>query len=103
MVMQPSHITKEMVDKAIESVAKKKNPPAHPKVRFVSIAERLSVQTLHIGPYSEETENIKNLHRFAEIEGYSLSGKHHEIYLSDARKTAPGKLRTIIRQPVEKA
>jgi len=69
----------------------------------VSFAEGLSVQILHIGPYSEETDNIEKLHRFAENEGYSMCGKHHEIYLSDARKTAPEKLRTIIRQPVEKA
>jgi hypothetical protein len=102
MIMQPDHISTKMVDMAIEKVAKKKNPPALSKVRFEAYKEGLSVQILHMGPYSEETENIQKLHHFAEDEGYVLRGKHHEIYLSDARKTAPEKLKTIIRQPVAK-
>ncbi len=102
MIMQPNHIDNKMVENAKESVAKKKNPPALSKVRFEAYKEGLSVQILHMGPYSEETENIQKLHHFAEDEGYVLRGKHHEIYLSDARKTAPEKLKTIIRQPVAK-
>lgn len=57
---------------------------------------------MHIGPYSEEHSNIIKMHDFATSQGYKLKGKHHEIYLGDPRKTAPEKLRTILRQPIVK-
>ena len=55
---------------------------------------------MHVGPYSEEAPTIAAMHTFAESAGYKLVGKHHEIYLSDPRRTAPEKLRTVLRQPV---
>ena len=58
-------------------------------------------QIMHIGPFSEEGPTIERLHSFIKDNDYRLTGKHHEIYLSDVRKTSPGKLKTIIRQPVE--
>jgi hypothetical protein len=61
----------------------------------------LSVQIMHIGPYAEEAPTIEKLHAFARDQGYRLRGKHHEVYLSDPRRTAPDKLKTVIRQPVE--
>jgi len=101
MMMQPDVVTKEMVERAIEEVGRKKNPPALPKLRFESFHEGLSAQIMHIGPYSEEGPTIKKLHGFIEEQGHKLRGKHHEIYLSDPRRAAPEKLRTVLRQPVE--
>ena len=57
---------------------------------------------MHIGLYDDETENIAWMHRFAQEQGYLLDGLHQEIYLSDFRKTAPEKLKTVLRQPVRK-
>jgi len=65
--------------------------------------EGLSVQIMHIGPFSEEGPVIEKMHQYALDQGYELQGKHHEIYLSDFRKTAPEKLRTVIRQPIKKS
>jgi hypothetical protein len=61
----------------------------------------LAVQVLHVGPYADEAPTIERLHAFAEGQGYELRGKHHEVYLGDARKVAPEKLKTVIRQPVK--
>ena len=103
MIMQPSHLTADHVEAALEQVRSKKNPPALDKVRFEPFREGLSVQIMHIGPYAEEAPTIARLHRFAGDNGYQLRDKHHEIYLSDPRRAAPEKLRTVIRQPVEPA
>jgi hypothetical protein len=56
---------------------------------------------MHIGPYSAETPTIEKLHKFVKESGHNLRGKHHEIYLSDPRKTTPERIKTIIRQPIE--
>jgi hypothetical protein len=101
MIMQPEVVTQELVDEAVQEVARKKDPPALPKIRFESYPEGLSVQIMHIGPYSEEAPTIEKLHAFAQQNGYQLRGKHHEIYLSDPRRTAPDRLKTVIRQPVQ--
>ncbi|MFX0052457.1 MAG: GyrI-like domain-containing protein [Candidatus Hodarchaeota archaeon] len=101
MVMQPDFITREMIDQAIKEVKQKKDPVALPKVRFETFKEGLSVQILYFGPYSDEGPTIKQMHKFIEEKGYKLRGKHHEIYLSDPRRTKPERLKTIIRQPIE--
>ncbi len=101
MIMQPAHITAAHVDTAIEQARSKKNPPALERMRFESFREGLSVQVMHIGPYAEEAPTIKRLHQFAADNSYRLRGKHHEIYLGDPRRTAPERLRTVVRQPVE--
>ena len=100
MIMQPEWVTAELVETARQEVARKKDPPALPRIRFGTYHEGLSVQMMYVGPYDEEHETIMGLHAYAEEEGYVLHGKHHEIYLSDPRRTAPEKLRTVIRQPV---
>lgn len=102
MIMQPEHITEVDIDQAIHTVQAKKNPPALKKLRFERYTEGLSVQIMYLGPYDEEGPTIERLHTFAEDRGYSLRGKHHEIYLSDPRRTKPERLRTILRQPVSK-
>lgn len=101
MMVQPEHITAGLVVAAADQVRKKKDPPALDRVRFERYREGLAVQILYFGPYADEAPTIERLHRFATDGGYRLRGKHHEIYLSDPRRTAPEKLRTVIRQPVE--
>jgi hypothetical protein len=103
MIMQPDWITQEIFSQASEDVRKGKNPTSLDKLRLESYREGLSVQILHIGPYAAEGPILAMLHtKFLPENGYQEAGKHHEIYLSDPRKTAPEKLKTILRQPVEK-
>jgi hypothetical protein len=99
MVMQPEFITKAMVDETKAEVLKKKQVPALEKLRFETFAEGKSAQIMHIGPYSTEGPTIERLHTYIAAQGHSLAGKHHEIYLSDMRKGAPEKWKTIVRQP----
>ncbi len=99
MIMQPDFITKEMVQDALDTVRMKKNPEALTKIRFETFREGPSAQIMHIGPFSEEGPTIKKVHDHIHSQGFDLTGKHHEIYLSDIRRAAPEKWRTIIRQP----
>ncbi len=100
MIMQPDFITRKMVQEAIEQVGVKKNPVSLPLVRFESFKEGKAAQTMHIGPFSEEGTTIAKVHSHIEEHGHKLTGKHHEIYLSDIRRAAPEKWKTIIRQPI---
>ena len=100
-IAQPSIITRDLFDSTVEQIKKKKKLPALARLRFAQLAEGKSVQILHLGPYSAEGPAIAKLHQYAQERGYSLSGKHHEIYLNTPDKTAPEKLKTIIRQPVQ--
>jgi len=100
MVMQADFVTDELIDSAKKTLAKKKPGLDLSKVRYGVIEEGLSAQIMHIGPYSEEKPTIEKLHAFIEANGYKLRGKHREIYMSDPRRVAPEKLKTIIRQPV---
>ena len=102
MIMQPEYVTPELFEKTLAEVRRKKGLPALDKVRFETYHEGLSVQIMHIGPYAAEEPTIARLHRFIEENGYELNGKHHEIYLSDPRRTAPERLKTILRQPVRR-
>jgi hypothetical protein len=100
MIMQPEFITAEMVETAINEVARKKKPVSMPLVQFASFSEGKAAQILHIGPFSEEGPNIEKVHEVIEENGRQRVGKHHEIYLSDLRRTTPEKWKTIIRQPM---
>ncbi|GBE27279.1 hypothetical protein BMS3Bbin03_01203 [bacterium BMS3Bbin03] len=100
MIMQPEFITVKLFTEAVKQVGEKKNPAALQKIRFESFTEGKAAQIMHIGPFSEEGPTIKKLHDFIKAEGCRLSGKHHEIYLSDIRRSAPEKWKTIIRQPM---
>jgi hypothetical protein len=99
MIAQPSPVTESRVVQAIEEVRRKKNPVALPLVRFASYHEGLAAQIMHIGPYATEAPTIQRLHEFIHGEGGVLQHKHHEIYLGDPRRTAPERLKTVIRQP----
>ena len=100
MIMQPEYVTAELFAQALQQVGKKKELPALDRLRFESFHEGQCAQVLHIGPYSEEGPTIERLHRFIHENGYTRRGKHREIYLGDLRRTAPEKLKTIIRQPI---
>lgn len=100
MIMQPPCINEAMFNEAVETVRKKKNPVALDQLRFDTIEAHKAVHVLHKGPYSEEGPTIEKLHSFMDSEGYTFGGKHYEIYLSDPRKAAPDKMKTIIRQPI---
>ena len=79
-----------------------KKPENFDKLRYEKYAEGTVVQVLHLGPFSEEGPVIERMHEYAINQGYVLHKKHHEIYLSDPRRTTPEKLRTVIRQPIKK-
>ena len=100
MIMQPELITNEMAVEAVNQVRVKKNPTSLPLVRFESINEGKIAQIMHIGPFSEEGPTVQKLHSFIEDSGKKIIGKHHEVYLSDIRRAAPEKWKTIIRQPM---
>jgi hypothetical protein len=100
MIWQPDWITADLIDEAL-AAASKKPLPAMGLVRFERYAEGRSVQILHVGSYDDEGPTLERLHEeFLPAHQLTPTGRHHEIYLSDARKTEPAKLRTILRQPV---
>ena len=101
MIMQPEFVTRELFAIALQQVKKKKSLDALSKLRLEAFAEGKAAQILYVGPFSEEGQTIENIHSYIKQNGYRASGKHHEIYLSDITKTAPDKLKTIIRQPVK--
>ncbi len=100
MIRQPECVTANLVEKAIEQMRKKKQVDSA-RIRFESFAEGKAAQIMHIGPFSEEGPTIEKIHSFIKYNGFTLTGKHHEIYLSDIRRAAPEKWRTIIRQPMK--
>jgi hypothetical protein len=103
MILQPEHITEAMFEAAVAQLRKKRDSPSVARLRLETFHEGLSVQVMHIGPYSEEPRTIERMHAFAAENGYTPRGKHHEIYLGDPRRAQPEKLKTVLRQPVAKA
>lgn len=101
MIMQPDWITKELFDTAVAKVREKNPPQLLEEVRFETLEEGLVVQTLHVGSFDDESAMLVEIHnKYIPESSLKMSGKHHEIYLSDFRKVAPDKLKTILRQPV---
>lgn len=101
MIMVPDWIGPAMIASTIDAVRKKKEPPALDLLRVEALEEGRAVQVLHIGPYDEEGPVLARMHQFVSDNGWVMTGKHHEIYLGDPRKSAPEKLRTILRQPIK--
>jgi hypothetical protein len=102
MIAQPPEVTPKHIALALEQVRQKKSLPRLEQVRFEHLGEGMSAQVLHIGPYTAEAPTILALHAFIHEHHGQFNGrihKHHEIYLSDPRRAAPEKLKTIIRQP----
>lgn len=108
MILVPDHVTPEMFADAVEAVEqksakKKQQTPGLRSVRLETLDEGLCVQTLHVGSYDDEAPVLDDLHhRFIPDNRLRMTGLHHEIYLSDVRRVEPAKLRTILRQPVER-
>jgi len=100
-IVLPDVVTRKDVAQAIDTVKKKAKFPRFPEVRFEKFAEGRAAQIMHVGPYAAERPTIERLHRFVAEQGLKLRGRHHEIYLGDPRRSAPEKLRTIIRHPVD--
>jgi len=101
MIMQPDCVSNEWFHRTIEMVRSKKDLPSLDLARLERFDEGLSAQIMHLGPYSAEEPTIKRIHAFISESGYVPRGRHHEIYLGDPRRSAPEKLRTVLRQPVE--
>ena len=103
MIRQPDFVTEEVVDRAFERVRKKKPNPLLEEVSFSTIEDGLSVQMLHIGPYDEEPRSFEKMKEFIEENQLEIKTlRHREIYLSDARKVEPAKLKTILRYMVRR-
>lgn len=100
MIMQPDFITAELFEEARAQLAKKHPGPGPARLRLETFTEGLCVQTLHIGPYATEPETVARLDAFMVEFGYTGRDHHHEIYISDPFKTAPERLKTVLRHPV---
>ncbi|HHV93484.1 MAG TPA: transcriptional regulator [Firmicutes bacterium] len=104
MIRQPDFVDLDFFQWAVEKVKAKKPHLPMEKVRLESFTEGLCVQILHVGPYSAEPETMAKMAEFMEREGLvdlvPTGGKHHEIYLSDPRKSAPETMKTVLRHPV---
>ncbi len=99
MILQPDFVSDDLIGEAIDEVRNKKKLPGVDRLRLESLTEGRCAQILHVGPFAEEGPTIERLHAFITAQS-ALRGKHHEIYLSDLRRTAPAKWKTIIRQPM---
>lgn len=103
MISQPDAVTFDRFERARDEVRRKKGLAALDRARLEVFEEGLAAQIMYLGPYSDEGPTIERLHAFIHELGYTFDGrreKHHELYLGDPRRSAPEKLRTIIRQPV---
>ena len=104
LLLVPDWIDQAMVDAAVEQVAAKDPPARLGDVRYDLLDEGLCVQTLHVGSFDDEGPVLQKLHEeFIPNQGLTPTGHHHEVYFSDFRRTAPDKLRTLLRQPVAQA
>ncbi len=103
MIAQPEEVTAALFERMRAQVQRKKSSPALAKMRLEPFHEGLAAQIMHLGPFAAEGPTIARLHTFIREQGYAFDGteqKHHEIYLSDPRRAAPEKMRTVIRQSV---
>ncbi len=106
VIRLPDFVTRDEFAWAIGEATRKKKADFS-AVEYLTIDEGLCVQCMHVGPYDDEPATVELMHDFAAEEGFALditpTRHHHEIYLSDARRVAPEKLKTVIRHPVRKA
>ena len=100
MIRLPDDLPTGMLDDTLASAAAKKPELPISDLRVERFSEGSAVQIMHIGPYDEEEPTIAALREFIADQGYAMHGKHHEIYLGDPRRSAPSKLRTLLRQPI---
>lgn len=104
LISRPDWITDSLVDEAGRAALAKKGLPGIADVRHETLHEGASAQLLHIGPYDDEGPALAELHHtYLAANSLRMTGLHHEIYLSDPRRTRPARLRTVLRQPVRTA
>lgn len=104
LISRPDWITEALVDEAKETALAKKGLPAIADIRHETLHEGPSAQLLHVGPYDDEGPVLAALHdEYLAANGLRMTGLHHEVYLSDPRRTEPARLRTVLRQPVRSA
>ncbi|NYD59005.1 hypothetical protein BKA08_003243 [Nocardioides marinisabuli] len=103
LLVLPDWIDEALVDAALQQVGAGDRPERLDDVRLETLSEGRCVQTLHVGPFDEEAEVLERMHADIAERGLRMTGRHHEIYLSDRRRTAPERQRTILRQPVRPA
>jgi hypothetical protein len=101
LIRQPDDVPPETLETAIVKAAGKVGPEVAGRLRVERWAEGLCAQLLHRGPYADEFPNIARLHEFIAAQGLTMRGRHHEIYLTDPRRSTPDRMRTVLRQPVE--
>jgi hypothetical protein len=101
LIRMPDYVTNSVVQQALQQTFTKKQLPLLKEISLISLAEGKSVQIMHIGPFATEPATLRLMEEFMEAGGLKWNGRHHEIYLSDPRKTAPDKMKTILRQPVK--
>ena len=101
MIRVPDYVEDEDLQKLMAELMEKRGEKVT-ELKLETINEGLSAQIMHIGPYSDELPTINTLHEWVEEQGYQLRGDHHEIYMSDPRRTKPENLKTIIRHPIKK-
>jgi hypothetical protein len=101
MILQPDFVAAQTIADAIEEVRRKKANPAVDTLRLETFTEGPCAQTLHVGPFDQEGPTIQRVHAFIAARS-ALAGRHHEIYLSDIRRAHPSRLKTIIRQPMQR-
>jgi hypothetical protein len=102
IIVVPDWVTNDHMQSAVAQLKAKKDNPAIDSIRLERIEEGKVVQMLHVGPYATEPETVATMLAHADAEGYTCAGEHHEIYMSDPRRTAPEKLKTILRHKVQK-
>ena len=100
MIMQPPPVTAAAIEAAKATAAARRPLPAVERMRWARLREGRAAQMMYVGPWRDEGPAIARLHAFIAARGLVPTGLHHEIYLGDPRRTAPERLRTIIRQPV---
>ena len=107
MILQPDVVTPDVFEEAREQVRRKRGESdSLAKVRLGTFEEGLCVQVMHLGPYATEPDTIERMHQYMQEnrlrDNVGPSGKHHEIYISDPRRVAPEKVKTVLRHPVER-
>jgi hypothetical protein len=103
MIRTPDFVEQGELERAAESLIAKGKAPKADKVHLETLGEGRCVQMLHVGPYEQEKRTVEQMEAFAAHHGLTFHGRHHEIYLSDPRRVAADRLKTILRHPVRPA
>ncbi|HWW40623.1 GyrI-like domain-containing protein [Pedobacter sp.] len=101
MIRMPDFVDNSHLTSAIDQVVKKKQNQLVKQIKLLKKNKERAVQMMHIGPFDTESETLKQIKRFMDAEQLIRNGFHHEIYLTDFNRTAPEKLKTILREPVK--